>query len=186
MRPGHSRGSPSEKRAIAPKPAIFATYRSGPAHNAPRAAITAPSTTCLRRGGARVRGSRAAMGCGFPRPPASVALPGSPSPVATSAPRTGSQAGASRDRRPETETRNPARGRAGSPRRRGGPRPGSRRQAHSLYVRQRLRPRPLPLRAHLRWGSRRRRTPGPAATLRRFRRPAAPRPTSTMRCRCRK
>jgi len=45
MRPGHSRGSPSEKGAIAPKPAIFATYRSGPAHNAPREAITAPSTS---------------------------------------------------------------------------------------------------------------------------------------------
>jgi hypothetical protein len=65
---------------------------------------------CLRRGGARACGRRAVTGCRVPRPHAAVASPGSRSPDGTSAQRMGSQAPASRDRQPETETRNPARG----------------------------------------------------------------------------
>jgi hypothetical protein len=66
-------------------------------------------------------------------------------PVATSAPPTGSGAELRQDRRVETETRNPALGRAGSPRRRGHPRLGSQRRAHSLCAHQRRRHHP-PLR----------------------------------------
>ena len=65
-----------------------------------------------------------------------------------------------------------------------GPTPGSRKPARSLYVRRRRRP-PLAS-AHPFWVGfpSLRRTPGPAAALRRFRRQAIPRPTPAMPCRC--